>query len=145
MNKTLIKTKTLPSKHEALSSNASTKCRKKNHKNELLTNVQHRPTWNCHNESLVYNEYILIKKLMGKKWIARCWWLTPVILATQEVEIRRIVVRSQPGQIVHKTPSRKNPSQKRAGGVGPESNPCVHTHTHTHTHTHKRLRRSQLY
>jgi hypothetical protein len=23
---------------------------------------------------------------------ARCWWLTPVILATQEAEIRRIVV-----------------------------------------------------
>jgi hypothetical protein len=30
-------------------------------------------------------------------------WLTPVILATQEAEIRRIAVRSQPGQIVHKT------------------------------------------
>jgi hypothetical protein len=32
--------------------------------------------------------------------IARCWWLTPVILATQEAEIRRTVVQSQPGQIV---------------------------------------------
>jgi hypothetical protein len=29
-------------------------------------------------------------------------WLTPVTLATQEAEIRRIVVQSQPGQIVHK-------------------------------------------
>jgi hypothetical protein len=27
----------------------------------------------------------------------------PVILATQEAEIRRIAVGSQPGQIVHKT------------------------------------------
>jgi hypothetical protein len=40
------------------------------------------------------------------------WWLTPVILATQEAEITRIVVRSQPGQIVHETLSRKYLSQK---------------------------------
>jgi hypothetical protein len=32
--------------------------------------------------------------------IARCWWLMPVILATQEAKIRRIVVRSQSGKIV---------------------------------------------
>jgi hypothetical protein len=31
---------------------------------------------------------------------ARHWWLTPVILATQEAEIRRIEVRRQPRQIV---------------------------------------------
>jgi hypothetical protein len=30
-------------------------------------------------------------------------WLTPIILATQEAEIRRIVVPSQPRQIVCKT------------------------------------------
>jgi hypothetical protein len=33
----------------------------------------------------------------------RHWWLTPVILATHEAEIRRITVRSQLEQIVHKT------------------------------------------
>jgi hypothetical protein len=49
---------------------------------------------------------------------AGCRWLTPVILATQEAEIRKIVFQSQPGQI-----EKKNPSPKRAGGlqgVGPE-------------------------
>jgi hypothetical protein len=30
-------------------------------------------------------------------------WLTPVFLATQEAEIRRIMVQSQPRQIVCKT------------------------------------------
>jgi hypothetical protein len=55
--------------------------------------------------------------------------LTPVILATQEAEIRRIVVRSQPRQIVPETLSqkKKNPSHKRglrvAQGVGPEFKP----------------------
>jgi hypothetical protein len=32
--------------------------------------------------------------------IARGQWLTPVILSTQKPEIRRIMVRSQPRQIV---------------------------------------------
>jgi hypothetical protein len=41
----------------------------------------------------------------------------PVIVATQEAEMRRIAVRSQPGQTILKTLSRKNPSQERAGGV----------------------------
>jgi hypothetical protein len=31
-----------------------------------------------------------------KKCLAGRWWLTPVILATQEAEISRIVVQSQP-------------------------------------------------
>jgi hypothetical protein len=48
----------------------------------------------------------------------------PIILATQETEIRRIEVRSQLGEIVRETLSQKNPSQKRAvgvaQGVGPE-------------------------
>jgi hypothetical protein len=39
-------------------------------------------------------------------------WLTPVILATQEAEIRRITVQSQAGQIVHETLPRKSPHKK---------------------------------
>jgi hypothetical protein len=43
---------------------------------------------------------------------ARCQWLMPVILVTQEAEIRRISVRSQPRQIVCEILSQKEPSQK---------------------------------
>jgi hypothetical protein len=38
-------------------------------------------------------------------------WLMPVILATQDAEIRSIVVQRQSRQIVHETLSRKNASQ----------------------------------
>jgi hypothetical protein len=48
----------------------------------------------------------------------------PIILATQEAEIRRIVVQSQPGQIVLQDPISKNLHKSRAGrvaqGEGPE-------------------------
>jgi hypothetical protein len=40
-------------------------------------------------------------------------WLTPIILATQEAEIRRIEVGSQPRQIGRETLSQKYPSQKK--------------------------------
>jgi hypothetical protein len=59
--------------------------------------------------------------------LGRCQWLTPIILTIQEAEIRRIMVQSQPRQIVHETLCKKNIyilSEKRAGGVaqgvGPE-------------------------
>jgi hypothetical protein len=50
-------------------------------------------------------------------------WLTLIILATQEVEIRRILVQSQPRQIAHKNLSQKTHHKKKkkkkkwAGGV----------------------------
>jgi hypothetical protein len=54
-------------------------------------------------------------------------WLTSVILATQETEIRSITVRSQSGQIVGETLFQKSPSKKGTGGVaqgvGPEFKP----------------------
>jgi hypothetical protein len=45
--------------------------------------------------------------------VAKHWWLTPVILVTQEAEIRRIVVQSQLGQTVHETLSRKTLHKKK--------------------------------
>jgi hypothetical protein len=57
----------------------------------------------------------------------------PIILGTEDAEIRRIMVQSQLGQIVYKTLSQKYSSQKGAGGVaqgeGPEFKPQYHTHT----------------
>jgi hypothetical protein len=41
----------------------------------------------------------------------------PVILSTQEAEIRRITVQSQPGQIGHEILARKTHYKKWAGGV----------------------------
>jgi hypothetical protein len=42
----------------------------------------------------------------------------PIILAIQEAKIRRTIVQRQPGQIfVRPYPPKKNPSQKRTGGV----------------------------
>jgi hypothetical protein len=38
-----------------------------------------------------------------EKKIVRCLWLMNIILATQEIEIRRIAVQSQAGQIVCET------------------------------------------
>jgi hypothetical protein len=43
---------------------------------------------------------------------ARHWWLSSVILASQETAIRRITVRRKPRQIVHETLSQKTLPQK---------------------------------
>jgi hypothetical protein len=45
------------------------------------------------------------------------WYLTPIILAPQVADSKRITVQRQPRQTVAKTYLEKNPSQKRAGGV----------------------------
>jgi hypothetical protein len=66
------------------------------------------------------------ERTLGKIYSGRRW-LTFVILATQEAEIRRIVAQSQHREIVQETLSQKLLTQKRAGGVaqgvGPEFKP----------------------
>jgi hypothetical protein len=57
------------------------------------------------------------KKKKREKFIAGRWWLTPVILATQEEGIRRIEIQSQRRQIVLKTLSQKKTITKK-GPVG---------------------------
>jgi hypothetical protein len=57
----------------------------------------------------------------------------PVILGTQEAEIRRTTVWSQPRQIVHKTLSRKkNITKEGAGGVSQGAGPEFKSQYHTH-------------
>jgi hypothetical protein len=45
--------------------------------------------------------------------VAGHWWLTPVILAAQETKIRRIMVQSQPRQIVRDPTSEKKKITKK--------------------------------
>jgi hypothetical protein len=57
----------------------------------------------------------------------------PVILATQEAEIRRISIQNQPGQTVCRNLSQKTLHKNRAGGVaqgeGPEFKPQYYQKT----------------
>jgi hypothetical protein len=58
------------------------------------------------NVKRILNAYLGIMDLTNNKKFkstAGCRYLTPIILATQEAEIRRIGVQSQSEQIVHKT------------------------------------------
>jgi hypothetical protein len=63
-----------------------------------------RPAW--------ATEKTCLKKKRGS-WVPV---LTPIIPATQEEEIRRMVVQNQPRQIVHKTLSQKKTHHKKNRG-----------------------------
>jgi hypothetical protein len=59
---------------------------------------------------------------------ARHWWLKPIILAIQEAEIRRIMVQSQPRQIVPETLSiSQKPITEKAWWSGSRCRPRVQT------------------
>jgi hypothetical protein len=70
---------------------------------------------------LLASEPEVSRQVVRKGRPARLQCLRPVILATQEAEIRRIMVRSQTGQIVPETLFGKNSSQKSTclAGVKP--------------------------
>jgi hypothetical protein len=55
------------------------------------------------NIKLVLLKHFQKKKKNKIEGSAGHWWLTPIILATQEAKISRIKVRSQPKQIVCET------------------------------------------
>jgi hypothetical protein len=50
-------------------------------------------TWSLNN--------VFMNRNIRQSWVF--WWLTPIILAAQEAEIRRIKVPSQPREIVCET------------------------------------------
>jgi hypothetical protein len=72
----------------------------------ILESKANLNSWNMKVQTVEYSHklfYTTILYLTSKRLLAECQWLTPVILATQEAEIRRIVVQSQPSQIVLET------------------------------------------
>jgi hypothetical protein len=72
-------------------------------------------------------DFSTIKLLINISCNARHQWLTPVVLATQEAEIRRTEVQSQPEQIDCETLFQNTLHKNRACGVaqgeGPEFKP----------------------
>jgi hypothetical protein len=71
----------------------------------LQSSEEIKPWKHFQNQTPIYFD----KKKTKQK--AGCWWLTLIILDTQEAEIR-IEVQSQPRQIICKTLSQKYQSQK---------------------------------
>jgi hypothetical protein len=69
-------------------------------------------------------------KEVKKVNIAGFQWLMHVILATQEAEIRRIVVQSQLGQTVWEMLSQKTNHKKRTGGAGQGVDPEFKSQLH---------------
>jgi hypothetical protein len=45
--------------------------------------------------------------------LSRCWWIIPVILATEKVDIRRIEFKASPKQRVQENLSQKKRKKKK--------------------------------
>jgi hypothetical protein len=83
-----------------------------------------RERWQV-NSKLSYAHLVEILKVYFKTILARHWWFTPAILATQEADIRRIMVRNQPGEIVCETLSWKKSITKNGWWSGSRYRPWV--------------------
>jgi hypothetical protein len=69
--------------------------------------------WKCQGAQVLGKTGFSCRFSFKKDFPAGHWWLTPVILATQEAEIRRIAAQSQSGQIVWEILSQKKIIKKK--------------------------------
>jgi hypothetical protein len=81
---------------------------------KCLSVICRSPLEKCLFKSFTHLHFFVVVVIAEFKefFTAQHWWLTPVIVATQEAEIRRIVVQSQPRQIVLRPCLEKKPTEK---------------------------------
>jgi hypothetical protein len=63
--------------------------------------MQYKLIWNCHNESSLYNEYILIKKFNGKKRFTMSVWFTWLMPAKCKSKKAYGIVQRPESQTAH--------------------------------------------
>jgi hypothetical protein len=67
----------------------------------LVYVIKYKNYTQVNNKHSIYSNILISFGIHQKKASkARCWWLTPIILATQEAKIRRVVFQSQHRLIV---------------------------------------------
>jgi hypothetical protein len=68
----------------------------KNEDSPVLPVEPYSPKHLDNGQQLLLYEYLMCSHCLKNTSLAGCWLLTPVILASQETEIRKITVHSQP-------------------------------------------------